>query len=85
MKKFTDRINELHIVRDENFDPDQLKMGIKVESEHGDVYEQLDNYLESFNVAMPWKKDEFYEKIAKAHLREMPDYYTRLDKMESEK
>lgn len=82
MKKFTDRINELNIVRDEDFDANQLKMGIKVESEHGDIYEHLDSYLETWNIKMPWSKDEFYGKIAKAHLREMPDYYTRLSEME---
>lgn len=63
---------------------DQLKMGIKIESEHGDVYEYLDNYLEPFNIKMPFTKEEFYKKIAEAHLREMPDYYTRLVKMEKE-
>lgn len=85
MKKFTDKINELHIVRDDNFDKEQLKMGIKVESEHGDVYEKLDSYLETWNIQMPWSKTEFYQKIAEAHLREMPDYYTRLSKMELDK
>lgn len=65
-------------------EPSQLEMGIKVESEHGDVYEYIDNYLESFNVPMPCSKEEFYKKIAQAHLREMPDYYTRLQKMEKE-
>lgn len=75
MKKFTDRINE------SNKDT-ELEMGIKIESEHGDIYDHLDSYLESFNVPMPWSKEEFYKKIAEAHLREMPDYYTRLNKME---
>ena len=75
MKKFTDRINE------SNKDS-ELEMGIKIESEHGDIYDHLDSYLESFNVPMPWSKEEFYKKIAEAHLREMPDYYTRLNKME---
>lgn len=77
MKKFTDRINE-----SKEFEPSQLEMGIKIESEHGDIYDHLDSYLESFNVPMPWSKQEFYKKIAEAHLREMPDYYTKLNKME---
>ncbi len=76
MKKFTDRINE------SKEEPSQLEMGIKIESEHGDIYDHLDSYLESFNVPMPWSKEEFYKKIAEAHLREMPDYYTRLNQME---
>ena len=80
MKKFTDKINESK----EEFDSKELELGIKIESEHGDIYEQLDSYLESFNVAIPWSENEFYEKIAKAHLREIPDYYTRLNKMEKD-
>lgn len=31
---------------------------------------------------MPFGKKEFYQKIAESHLREIPDYYTRLNKME---
>lgn len=52
-------------VDDEEFDPRQLKMGIKVEKEHVDD--------------TSWAK-----AIAKSHLKEIPDYYTRLDKMEKE-
>lgn len=50
---------------DSDFDPKQLKMGIKVELEHtGDR--------------------ALAKEIAKDHLTEMPDYYTRLAKMEHE-
>lgn len=80
MKKFS-QLNES--TKDNTYNK-QLEMGIKVESEHGDVYESLDSYLESFNVGMPWSKEEFYKKIAEAHLKEIPDYYTRLTKMEME-
>jgi hypothetical protein len=76
MKKFTDKINE------SKEDINQLEMGIKIESEHGDIYDYLDIYLESFNVPMPWSKEEFYKKIAEAHLREIPDYYTKLNEIE---
>lgn len=31
---------------------------------------------------MPFSKEEFYERIAKAHLKELPDYYYRLKIME---
>jgi len=79
MKKFS-QINE----HKETFDPKELEMGIKVESEHGDIYEYLDTYLETWNIQMPCKKEEFYERIAKAHLREIPDYYSRLSKMEKD-
>jgi energy-converting hydrogenase A subunit M len=46
-----------------SYDPEQIKMGIKVEYEHTD-YTLIS------------------EKIAKDHLAEIPDYYTRLAKME---
>ncbi len=45
--------------------PEQLKMGIKVEMEHTD-------------------NPEIAKKIAIDHLKELPDYYTRLVKMEAE-
>ena len=79
MKKFT-QLNESK----ENFDKKELEMGIKIESEHGDVYDEIDSYLQSYNIVTPWEKEEFYEKIAKAHLREIPDYYSRLTRMEKE-
>lgn len=51
----------------------QLKMGMKVEKEHGSEFKGL-------NVTKDKKKPT--AKIAKAHLTEIPDYYTRLAKME---
>ena len=50
-----------------DFDPNEFYMGMNVELEHQDV---TDGSL--VKTAM----------IAAAHLREIPDYYTRLDKME---
>jgi hypothetical protein len=79
MKKFSHKINE------STNKPTELENGIKIESEHLDVYEYIDNYLQSYNVSMPCTKEEFYERIAKAHLKEIPDYYTRLKKMEDDK
>lgn len=74
-----------HIIRfSESMSNSELEKGIKVESEHGNIYEEIDFYLESFNIGMPWSKEEFYKKIAQAHLKEIPDYYTRLEKMEGE-
>jgi hypothetical protein len=81
MKKFT----EIKESKKEN--SSELEMGIKIESEHLDVYEDLENWLKNTfkdYKSMPWSKKEFYEKIAKAHLKELPDYYTRLAKMEKE-
>ena len=81
MRKFT-QLNESK----EEFDPKELEMGIKIESEHGDIYEDLLQWVDEqfIEVGMPWSKRELYEKIVKAHLREIPDYYSRLTKMEKD-
>jgi hypothetical protein len=53
----------------------QLAMGIKVEVEHKDLYAYIKTN------GLPDEKT-FYSMIAKAHIKEMPDYYTRLAAME---
>ncbi len=57
------------------FDVEQFRMGMEVELEHGTRDPQTnvtgDDVLTT-------------GKIALAHLREFPDYYTRLAKMETE-
>jgi len=57
------------------FDVDQFRMGLGVELEHGrkdpETNVSDDNELTT-------------SKIARAHLNEFPDYYTRLAKMEAE-
>jgi len=57
----------------------ELEMGIKVEKEHLDVYNEIKKIL---GEDIPWTVDEFAEKIAKGHLKEFKDYYTLLKKME---
>lgn len=52
-------------ITEEDVDPEQLKMGIKIEMEH------------------TTNKDTS-KRIALDHLSEIPDYYTRLVKMEKE-
>lgn len=52
-------------IPDEEFDAEELNMGIEVEREHTD-------------------DPELAKEIAKDHLAELPNYYTRLKKMESE-
>ncbi|TRZ80205.1 hypothetical protein D4R86_04710 [bacterium] len=64
----------------DNIDPKELDMGMKVEREHMDVYNEINKIL---GEDMPWTKEEFCEKIARAHLKELKDYYTRLKKMEN--
>ena len=60
----------------------QLEKGIKIESEHLDIYEKINEYLVKNNIDMPWSKQDFYKMIAEAHLNELPDYYDRLEKIE---
>ncbi len=55
------------------WDVEQFRMGMDVELEHGTV----DRHTNVTNDD-PLKTG----KIALAHLRELPDYYTRLEKME---
>jgi len=64
--------------------PSQLEIGIKSESEHKDVYDLFQNYLKKNNLKMPISETNFYEMIAKKHLSEIPDYYTKLSKMEQD-
>ncbi len=57
------------------FDVEQFRMGMDVELEHG-LHDTLTNVTSD---------DAFTTgKIALAHLKEIPDYYTRLAKMEAE-
>lgn len=62
-------------VKWDKFDVEQFRMGMDVELEHGTV-SRLTNVTND-NPMMT-------AKIALAHLNELPDYYTRLAKMEEE-
>lgn len=57
------------------YDLEQFKMGLGVELEHG-AHDQETNITDD--------DETITGKITLAHLREIPDYYTRLDKMEKE-
>jgi len=57
------------------FDLEQFKLGLVVELEHG--ADDPETNVTDSNL-------EITGKIAWAHLKEIPDYYTRLDKMEKE-
>jgi Protein of unknown function (DUF5661) len=59
----------------EGIDPEQYRMGLGVELEHGRRDPETDVTHDDPLVT---------GKIAMAHLREIPDYYTRLAKMEAE-
>ncbi len=57
------------------FDVEQFRMGLEVELEHG-------RHDASTNVTDD--DEQTTGKIARAHLNEFPDYYTRLEAMEAE-
>lgn len=59
----------------EKYDLEQFRMGLAVELEHG-ADDPETNVTNSDPIITG--------KIAWAHLKEIPDYYTRLAKMESE-
>jgi len=65
---------ELGITWDQ-FDVEQFRMGLDVELEHGTV---------DMETNVTDDDPEMTGKIASAHLNEFPDYYTRLEKLESE-
>lgn len=56
-------------------DPEQFRMGLAVELEHGTRDPETNVTGDDLVVTA---------KIALAHLREIPDYYTRLAKMEAD-
>ena len=57
------------------FDVDQFRIGMNVELEHG-LHDSLTNVSDD--------DPHVTGKIALAHLKEFPDYYTRLERMEEE-
>ena len=59
----------------------QLQMGIRVEGEHRDVYAFIRETLKKTGKLPPF--EEVAKGIAKDHLAEISDYYTRLKKMEA--
>lgn len=78
VKRFTreeaKRIGDALGVDWEKFDVEQFRMGMDVELEHGTVHPET-NVTDDDPMMTG--------KIALAHLNELPDYYTRLEKMEA--
>lgn len=63
----------------------EVQKGIEHEAkEHRDLYRDIQTKLNRMGLGMPISIREFSESIARAHLAEIPDYYTRLAKMEAE-
>jgi hypothetical protein len=63
-----------------DYDRGQLRSGIEIEKEHKDLWEHLRARYPGFDMSL----NEFAKWIAGAHLEEIPDYYTRLKKMEDQ-
>ena len=61
--------------RTSRFDAEQFQKGMNVELEHG-LHDMLTNVSDDDPLVTA--------KIAHAHLKEFPDYYTRLEKMEEQ-
>jgi peroxiredoxin-like protein len=59
----------------ERYDPEEFRRGLEVEMEHG---------ISAGETNITNDNEYLTGKIAWAHLQEIPDYYTRLDKMEKE-
>lgn len=78
-KKFTTeeakQIGDMLGIRWDTFDVEQFRMGINVELEHG---------LHDPETNVTGNDPTQTGKIAWAHLKEFPDYYTRLKIMEDE-
>jgi hypothetical protein len=55
----------------------QLRMGIKVEKEHKDTAKFIEKFAKK--KIFP-SRDLIYSKIAQDHLKEDPEYYTKLKK-----
>jgi hypothetical protein len=70
-KAFGDTLN----INWKNIDIEQYRMGLEIELEHGSI----DSATNVTNNDLTMTS-----KIALAHLKEIPDYYTRLKKMEKE-
>lgn len=66
-------------LREEN--ESESERGFEIEKEHKDLFELVNKKIEDGD---PISEEDFYSMIVNAHLKEIPDYYTRLEKMEEE-
>ena len=60
---------------------EELALGIEIEREHLGTIRKIEKAIES---GSPLSDDEICELIAKDHIAELSDYYSRLKKMEGE-
>ena len=66
------------------FNKSQLKQGTRVEAEHKDVLNWVEKWVKK-NDDKPLPRRKIYQQIAKTHLKEDPNYYKKLKKMEAKK
>jgi hypothetical protein len=59
----------------------ELQKGIKVEMEHMDTFKRIEEYYIKYK-QMP-TVEQMSGWVARDHLKEFDDYYTRLEKMEN--
>lgn len=74
-KEEAKRIGDIMGIDWNKYDLEQFRMGLGVELEHG-LHDAETNVTNDDEITTG--------KIALAHLKEIPDYYTRLDKMEKD-
>lgn len=67
----------------EKDDNKELAMGREVEKEHTDTLNWLLKEVNAPADRLEALRSEAVERIAQDHLKELPDYYTRLKAMES--
>ena len=56
----------------------QLEKGTEVEKEHDPLYSILEKWAKKHELELPFSIDEFREKIARGHIKEIADYYDKL-------
>jgi hypothetical protein len=61
---------------------EQLKMGEAVEKEHKPTVDKIKSSCKDGKITM--SDEDIFSSIAQDHIKEIPDYYTRLAKMEKE-
>jgi len=69
------KIGEMLHIDWDTIDSEQFRMGLEIELEHGAIHD--DTNVTNDDTLLT-------SKIALAHLKEIPDYYSRLKKMEAE-
>ena len=74
-KEEAKRIGDEISVDWDKYDLEEFRIGLKIELEHG-KHDLQTNVTDDDEIITG--------KIALAHLKEIPDYYTRLEKMEKE-